>query len=152
MKYSFVLWLSLLFVACNNKEYLAIGNPVKEIAVKDKAALSTIYDSMKEGDTIPITFKGKIDEVCQKKGCWMKLGLEEEKEVFVRFKDYAFFVPLNAAEREVVVQGEAYVSVTSVATLQHYAEDAGKSEIEIAAITEPKYTYSFMADGLLLEE
>jgi hypothetical protein len=44
------------------------------------------------------------------------------------------------------------VSETSVEELRHYAEDAGKSQEEIEAITEPKKTYSFVADGVLLKE
>jgi hypothetical protein len=39
-----------------------------------------------------------------------------------------------------------------LADLRHYAEDAGASSAEIEAITEPKITYSFMADGVLLAE
>jgi hypothetical protein len=34
--------------------------------------------------------------------------------------------------------------------LRHYAEDAGKSKAEIAAITEPKREVSFEASGVLI--
>ena len=39
----------------------------------------------------------------------------------------------------------------SVADLKHYAEDAGKSEDEIAKITEPKIEYAFEANGVLIK-
>ena len=42
-------------------------------------------------------------------------------------------------------------SIIPVAELQHYAEDDGQTEEEIAAITEPEETYTFMADGVLMK-
>ena len=104
---------------------------------------------MKVGDTLNTKLKGAITEVCSKKGCWMKLDIGNDKIVRVTFKDYGFFMPLDATG-EVVVNGIAYVKEISVADLKHYAEDAGKSAEEIAKITEPEVTMSFEADGVLL--
>ena len=39
----------------------------------------------------------------------------------------------------------------SVETLRHYAEDEGKSQKEILAITEPQITLSLLADGVIIE-
>ena len=80
----------------------------------------------------------------------MSMALPGEKESFVRFKDYGFFVPKNADGSEAIVHGKAYLDVVSVAQLQHYAKDGGKSQEEIDKITEPKITYAFQADGVLM--
>ncbi len=40
----------------------------------------------------------------------------------------------------------------SVEDQRHYAEDAGKGEDEIAAITEVETTLSFEADGVLVKK
>ncbi|MDZ7650620.1 MAG: DUF4920 domain-containing protein [Cytophagales bacterium] len=57
----------------------------------------------------------------------------------VTFKDYGFFVPTTGAEgKEVVFSGIAKRKITDVATLRHFAEDEGKSQAEIDAITDPK--------------
>ena len=61
----------------------------------------------------------------------------DEKLLWFRFKDYGFFMPTDAAGKEVIVDGKAFVNEVSVADLKHYAEDAGKSPEEIAKITEP---------------
>ena len=82
----------------------------------------------------------------------MKLKLENDEQVMVKFKDYGFFMPKNIAGKEVIVNGKAYVTEVSVEEQRHYAEDAGMSSEEIAMITEPKKTYSFEADGVLLIE
>ena len=110
------------------------------------------FDNLNPGDTLDVKFTSKIKEVCSKKGCWMKLPLDENQETMVRFKDYGFFMPLNSAGREVIVEGKAFVKETSVEELRHYAEDAGKSEEEIALITEPKKEFSFEANGVLMKK
>lgn len=109
------------------------------------------YNTLQEGDTISVKFTSSINSVCKSKGCWMKLDLGEDKESMVRFTDYGFFMPLDSENREVIVEGRAYVTKTSVKELRHFAEDAGKSEEEIAKITEPKFTYAFEADGVLMK-
>ena len=109
------------------------------------------YKSLKTGDTVALQFKSKVKEVCKKKGCWMSLVLPGEKESFVRFKDYGFFVPKNADGSEAIVNGKAYLDVVTVAELKHYAKDGGKSQSEIDAIKEPKVTYAFQADGVLMK-
>jgi len=108
------------------------------------------FDDLNPGDTVDVKFTTAVNEVCQTKGCWMMAKLDNNEEVRVTFKDYGFFVPMNAAESEAVIQGKAFLSVTSVEDLQHYAKDGGKSEEEIAAITEPEVGYGFVADGVLL--
>ena len=86
------------------------------------------------------------------KGCWMKISVENDT-VLVRFKDYGFFVPKNGIEgKRTIINGNISVDTLSVAQLQHYAEDAGKSKEEIDLITEPKITISFLADGVLIKE
>ncbi len=69
----------------------------------------------------------------------------------VTFKDYGFFVPLDSKGREVVMQGKAYADTVTVDMLKHYAEDAGKSQEEIDAITEPEVANAFEATGVLVE-
>ena len=59
-------------------------------------------------------------------------------------KDYAFFVPTALEGKTVVLEGSAESKTTSVKELQHYAEDAKKSQAEIDAITEPKTETRFL--------
>jgi hypothetical protein len=67
--------------------------------------------------------------------------------VHVTFKDYGFFVPKDSKGHEMIVEGRAFIEETDVETLKHYAEDAGESEEDIAAITSPKLNYRFIAEG-----
>lgn len=131
--------------------YASFGDKIEADGAMSADAMAKKYKTLAVGDTIQTKVTAKINEVCTKKGCWMKLDLGENEEMMVRFKDYGFFMPLNA-EGDVIVNGKAYVTETSVDELRHYAEDAGKSKEEIEAITEPKRTLAFEADGVLLKE
>lgn len=131
-------------------EYAKFGDSISVDGALSTDEMMQKFAELKEGDTLEVKFKSEINEVCQKKGCWMTLDLSDDKEAFVKFKDYGFFVPKNAQDKEVVVNGKAFVSIESVDVLKHYAKDAGKSQAAIDSITEPKVTYSFMADGVLI--
>jgi len=132
--------------------YASYGDKISAEKAISKEQVYNKYKNLKPGDSVNVTFKTKINDVCKKKGCWMMLQLPEQKEAFVKFKDYAFFVPLNADGQEAVVSGKAFVSERTVAQLRHYAKDGGKSEEEINKITEPETTYGFLADGVLISK
>lgn len=102
-------------------------------------------------DSIDVKLEAKIITVCKKKGCWMDVDLENGTSMKVKFKDYEFFVPKNADGRIVIMEGRAKLETTDVATLRHYAEDAGKSADEVSAITKPEEAYSFEAFGVIIK-
>ena len=131
-------------------EYAVFGDSISSEGAISKEEMMMKFKDLKEGDTLNVTFKSNTKEVCQKKGCWMSMDLGDDNETFVKFKDYSFFVPKNGENKETIVKGKAYKSVESVADLRHYAKDAGKSQATIDSINEPKVTYSFMADGVLM--
>jgi hypothetical protein len=131
-------------------EYSSFG---KEIVADDAIAATSMaehYKTMNLGDSINSKMKAVVKDVCQAKGCWMTLNLEDGDQVMVKFKDYGFFMPKDIVGKEVIINGKAFVEEVSVDEQQHYAEDAGLSEDDIAKITQPKRTYSFEADGVLL--
>ena len=166
-KIGIVIVLSIVIVACNsakkdtNKEnkiaenttYSSFGATISELDYLSSNEALSNYNALKLGDTINLKFNANIKEVCTKKGCWMTLpsGTEDET-IMVRFKDYGFFMPLDASGKEVIVAGKAFVTEVSVADLKHYAEDAGKSSEEIANITAPAMEFAFEANGVLLKK
>ena len=52
---------------------------------------------------------GYITSVCKKKGCWMILSHSptDSTGLFVKFKDYGFFMPLDCEGSRVVMRGVA---------------------------------------------
>ncbi len=108
-------------------------------------------NNFKEDSTF-VKLAGTVDAVCQAKGCWMNIDLENGKTMKVTFKDYGFFVPKDLAGKQVVIEGKALKQTTSVEEQRHYAQDAGKSEEEIATINEPKEEVVFEAVGVLVSK
>lgn len=94
---------------------------------------------------------GKVVDVCQEKGCWMKIEKPGGETMMVKFKDYGFFMPKDIVGKEVVLDGSASLKETSVKQLRHYAEDAGKPKEEIAKIKKPKKEIIFVANGVLVQ-
>ena len=70
--------------------------------------------------------------------------------MMVKMKDHAFLVPVDINGKDIVVAGSAKLKTTSVKELQHYAEDAGNTQEEIAAIKEPKKEIVLNASGILV--
>lgn len=102
-----------------------------------------------EGDT---KIRAKIIEVCPKKGCWLKLEIDDKTTAMVKMKDYGFFLPVAAKGKTVVIDGKVELKTTSVAELRHYAEDAKKSKEEIEAIKEPQKEVKILAKGIVVVE
>jgi DNA-directed RNA polymerase subunit F len=106
----------------------------------------------KDTSRMAVKIIAKVVDVCPKKGCWMQLQVDDSTTAFVKMKDYAFFVPLDIKGKVIVLDGEAYQHVTSVAELRHYAEDAHKSQQEIDAITAPRREIRYTANGIVVVE
>jgi len=91
------------------------------------------------GKTLKVT--GKVLSVCKKKGCWMVLqGTTPADRARITFKDYGFFVPLDAKGTLATVEGVVSIKKLSAKEREHLAKDAGKkidampaSELRITA-------------------
>ena len=114
--------------------------------------MSALGRALGTRDSAQVKLVGKATAVCQVKGCWMTLPTADGKEMRVSFRDYAFFVPKDLSGHNVVVSGWAHRSTVTKAELQHYAQDAGKSDQEIAAITQDEQQLTFLADGVLVRD
>lgn len=136
----------------NSKEYALFGEKFKVGKALTKNEMLKKYKNLKKGDTITVQFQSNIKSVCKKKGCWMKMELAGDDVSFVKFVDYGFFVPLNADNNAAILNGKAFVDVVSVDELKHYAKDGGKSAAEIAKITKPEVTYSYLASGVYIKK
>ena len=95
-----------------------------------------------------VAVKGKVTDVCDKKGCWLTVETDNNEKFFVKMKDYAFFVPTALKGKNVVLEGSAETKIISVDEQKHYAEDAKKSQAEIDAITKPQEEIRFVANGI----
>ncbi len=102
--------------------------------------------------SVQTKLEGEIISTCPKKGCWIEMKIDD-KDVFVKFKDYGFFVPKSGMKgKKAIIQGLASIDTVSVKDLKHYAEDAGKSKSEIEKITSSEIKISFLAEGVIIKD
>ncbi|HET9057830.1 MAG TPA: DUF4920 domain-containing protein [Chitinophagaceae bacterium] len=90
---------------------------------------------------------GKVVEVCQVKGCWIKLDRGNGETVLAKTND-AFFMPKDIVGKTVMIEADASVKERTVKELRHYAEDAGKSKEEIKKIKKPKKELTLALKGV----
>jgi hypothetical protein len=126
---------------------LYLGDKITE---EGAISITDLKNQMGDKKEMNVKLTGSIEAVCQKKGCWMELTNEGAEPLRVTFKDYAFFMPKDASGKTAIIEGIAKIEETSVADLQEYAKDAGKTKEEIAAIKEPKKELAFEASGVIL--
>ena len=125
------------------------------ITIGDKPM--SLSDALKDPQKLAgktVRLEAPITAVCQTKGCWMNLGKPDEKgnpPVFVKFKDYAFFMPKDSSGRTAIVEGTMTFKQETVAETKHYLEDEGKIE-EAKKVTEGSKTLSFMASGVAIKK
>jgi hypothetical protein len=94
-----------------------------------------------------ILVKGRIRDVCQKKGCWMVLA-DGEFQMRVRFADYGFFVPKDSSGKDAYVEGRAAVEEISQKEARHYEAEA--SDGDPSKVHGPQRVVSFTATGVRL--
>jgi prolyl-tRNA synthetase len=146
MRYFLILLSSIVTLAsCKSGHYGQKFDDTNSITPKElKQKLAT-------SDTVKATVTGKVAAVCIKEGCWLNLDMEDGTVMLVRMKNHAFFVPKDIAGKTATVSGKAFIQRSTVEELKHYARDAGKSDEEIASITEPKAEPQFEAVGVYIK-
>lgn len=122
---------------------LAIGEPmatgqVERFSVVD-ATPADFFDRT-------VLVRGRVTEVCIKKGCWMQIE-DEGKTAMVRWESgcggkYAF--PQEAVGKSVLIQGSFYPKELTEADREHLIEEAG-GELDIRS--DP---YEFNASAILI--
>jgi len=135
-----------------NTKASVVGGYGAKISKDGAIDVKQLPEKMKNEKELFVKIQGDVVAACQVKGCWMTADLGNGKSMRIRFKDYGFFVPKDSGGKKFYAQGVASWNETSVAELQHYAEDAGKSKAEIEKITEPARELVFLAEGVLLEK
>ncbi|QRR03791.1 DUF4920 domain-containing protein [Dyadobacter sandarakinus] len=146
-----LICLVLLLVAAGTVYAQNTVKAGKDITESNAIPATQLAGKMGDKEQMHTKVSGTVESVCQMKGCWMKVNTENGGTMRVMFKDYAFFVPKDITGKTVVFEGEARKKLVSVADLQHYAKDAGKSKEEIAGITKPEEELTFIAEGVIVK-
>ena len=90
--------------------------------------LATVLSAPAEYMKTPVVVEGVATNACERKGCWMefKASADADQSVRVTFKDYGFFVPLDAKGMKVRAEGVTTVKKLSKAEADHLEEEGAK--------------------------
>jgi hypothetical protein len=128
--------------------------PAKRGDAFSKGPTLKIEDVVAKGEALSgtnVKLTGKVEQVCQEKGCWFALKSSKGESIRITSMGYKFFVPANASGRTATVEGRFEVKKLSVALAQHYENDrvAGTSEMP-RKITKPVEEFTLAATAVEL--
>ncbi|RYG41274.1 MAG: DUF4920 domain-containing protein, partial [Chitinophagaceae bacterium] len=58
--------------------------------------LSDVQERLAKDEVIDGKIKAKVLDLCPKKGCWVKLQVNDSTTAMVKMKEYGFFLPVSA--------------------------------------------------------
>jgi len=98
-----------------------------------------------------VVVDGVIATSCSRKGCWMQLATDAEhgEGVRVTFKDYGFFIPLDAKGMKARAEGVTVVNTLSKADADHLEEEGAKLKRNADGTA---IEVSFIANGVELRK
>lgn len=137
-------------------EYVAYGDSLamdESLVALTPAALTQDLGTYQ--NTV-VRVEGTVAQVCRMKGCWLTLQNPTATPIRVVVPrdsagTYVYTFPTDLGAAEVIVEGTVTADTTSVETLRHFAEDEGRPQAEIDAITEPEATAVLTARGALVK-
>ena len=93
--------------------------------------------------------EGVVTEVCQKKGCFMKVKTKgSDTDRFVRFKDYGFFVPKDIVGKKIRMNAVTVSKKLSVEEQKHLLSDAKAPQEKIEKVAAPLERVEWLASGV----
>lgn len=122
--------LGLIFVvglaACNQAvKPSQYGEPIRDGG--QTAVLSAVLDDPAAYADKTVTLTGEVRQACSVKGCWMELApsVDGPAGARVTFKDYGFFVPVDAKGAHARVQGVVTVKTVDAGEVAHMESEGG---------------------------
>ncbi len=124
----------------DTSKWTSFGEKTKRTSARPICVDEILADNTKYAEKL-IRVCGKVDSVCVKKGCWIRLvGPAAGETLFVKFTCPVDgrLVPMEAEGRLAIVQGTLELKEISEDEARHYAQDANASAEEIAKIVGPQ--------------
>ena len=117
------------------------------LTLSELTSLAEVVRAPEKFEARPVLLRGRISDVCQRKGCWVVLR-DGGEQVRVRFHDYAFFLPTDAAGSEAFVEGLVNVEELSQKAARHYATESVDGDPD--SIAGPQREVGLTATGVRL--
>jgi hypothetical protein len=130
----------------------------KPITLKKSTSIAELMGKPQEFKDKQVLIEGEITEVCQKKGCWIKVkDASSETEIQVKVEDDVIVFPKDGKGKKVRAQGVVSVTVLTEAEqrkrAEHEAEEQGKlKEFDASKVVGSKTVVRIEGDGAVVED
>lgn len=126
------------------------------VTLDDTTLISEIISNPDSWVGKKVLVKGRVVDVCKKRGCWMEIASDQEfQTIRVKVKDGEIVFPLQAKGKLALVEGEVQrIELTKEQTIkqmQHHAEEQGE-EFDPASVKEGKTYLQIKGLGAIVYE
>ncbi len=153
MRCSAAWFLTVLFspIAVASQSF----GPAFDFAQSSSVTVAQVLAKPKAYLQQPFTVQGKIDAVCQKKGCWMQFATGADEPTFrLKVKDGDMEFPVSAKGKTAYAYGSLKAKPMTLEQtktyLKHRAEEQGEA-FDPAKVTSTVTLYQFEPVSVLIE-
>lgn len=161
-KLLFALLSSTMLVACSStpeapavEEKIELGEAYgpTEVDITKAVSVEEFFRDFEQKDgPEEYTIEGTIVTVCKSAGCWVGIDDNNGDYFMVKFKDH-FTIPIDTElNKGAYMHGVATWDSIPVAQLREEALADGSTKEEAELISQPKFIFSFEADGIVLKK
>ena len=141
---AFLLCLAALLLGADTPDAGSFGAALQ---LSEPTALGRVLEAPDRYTQTPVLLRGRLTDLCQKKGCWTVLQ-DGEAVVRVRFEDYGFFLPQEALGRTALVEGVTSIREISESEARHLAAESRDGDA--TGIHGPQREVGIVATGVRL--
>lgn len=128
----------------------------KELTLKEETKISTILADVDNYVGKKVLIRGRIVDVCKKRGCWIELASDKEYETIqIKVKDGEIVFPMEIRGKLVLAEGvvekvELDLHKTKMYML-HQAEENGET-VDTSKVEKPLVIYRISGLGAEVQE
>ena len=120
----------------------------KPLSIKKALSLQEALQQPTKFENQKVLLEGKINDVCQMKGCWLMLS-DGQRAIRIKFEGYSFFVPKDSRGKKVRAEGRLIQETLSEDMARHYAAEQS-TQSGLPEIKGPQRVVTFEAVGVAI--
>jgi hypothetical protein len=127
----------------------------KKLTLKDKTKVSDILANPEQFAGKKVLVEGTVVDVCQERGCWIKVSSDKEFEsIRIKVEDGVIVFPMEAKGKSALAEGIVSVKTYSKEDLIKQGEMHAKEEgttFDPATVTGPKTVVQIKGEGAIIK-
>lgn len=123
----------------------------EKLTLSDTTKIATILDQPEDYLDKKVLVQGRVIDVCQHQGCWIKISDETDNvDIIAKVEDGVIVFPQEASGKMAIVEGEIqkieHSMEKTIEQEKHKCELQGK-EFDASKVTKPNVSYRIWAYG-----